>query len=86
MLNAEEKTALIEQAKNGNVDSLNVILDTYKSNVYAVAFAMLKNKEDAEDATQQALITIWRNIHHLKKLRHLRLGCITLLIHGVLIF
>lgn len=68
MLNAEEKTALIEQAKNGNVDSLNVILDTYKSNVYAVAFAMLKNKEDAEDATQQALITIWRNIHHLKKL------------------
>lgn len=67
MLNAEEKTALIEQAKNGNVDSLNVILDTYKSNVYAVAFAMLKNKEDAEDATQQALITIWRNIHHLKK-------------------
>lgn len=68
MLNAEEKTALIEQAKNGNVDSLNVILDTYKSNVYAVAFAMLKNKEDAEDATQQALITIWRNIHHLKKI------------------
>lgn len=68
MLNVEEKTALIEQAKNGNVDSLNVILDTYKSNVYAVAFAMLKNKEDAEDATQQALITIWRNIHHLKKI------------------
>lgn len=68
MLNAEEKTALIEQAKNGNVDSLNVILDTYKSNVFAVAFAMLKNKEDAEDATQQALITIWRNIHHLKKI------------------
>lgn len=68
MLNAEEKTALIEQAKNGNADSLNVILDTYKSNVYAVAFAMLKNKEDAEDATQQALITIWRNIHHLKKI------------------
>ena len=68
MLNAEEKTALIEQAKNGNVDSLNIILDTYKSNVYAVAFAMLKNKEDAEDATQQALITIWRNIHHLKKI------------------
>lgn len=67
MENFEEITQIIKQAKNGNIDSLNILLDTYKERVYAIAFAVLKSKEDAEDAAQQTLITVWRNIHKLKK-------------------
>lgn len=57
---------LVLQAKNGNADSLNTLLEANKNYIYAIAFALLKNKEDAEDAMQQALITVWQSIGSLE--------------------
>ena len=57
---------LVLQAKNGNAEALNTLLEANKNYIYAIAFALLKNKEDAEDAMQQALITVWHSINTLE--------------------
>jgi len=35
----------------------------YRKQMYAAAFRILRNKEDAEDAVQNALLGIARNMH-----------------------
>ncbi len=57
--------SLVWQAKNGNAQALNALLDANNGKIYAAAYALLKNREDAEDAMQQALIAVWQNIGKL---------------------
>ena len=57
---------LVIQAKNGDSNAINFLLDNNKSYIYAIAFAVLKNHEDAEDATQKTMITVWQNIGTLE--------------------
>ena len=46
--------------KNGNELDFNKLYDKYKSLVYGVAFAILKNKEDSEDIVQIVFLKIFR--------------------------
>lgn len=57
---------LILQAKSGNTDALNTLLTEKAENIYAISYAILKNKEDAKDAMQQSLITVWHSISSLE--------------------
>lgn len=57
---------LILQAKSGNTDALNTLLTEKAENIYAISYAILKNKEDAKDAMQQSLITVWQSISSLE--------------------
>lgn len=54
------------QAKSGNTDALNTLLTEKAENIYAISYAILKNKEDAKDAMQQSLITVWQSISSLE--------------------
>ncbi len=54
------------RAKNGDADALNLLLDNNISYIYAIAFALLKNREDAEDAVQKTMITVWQSIKTLE--------------------
>lgn len=58
---------LIQRAKKGNTDALNELIEKHKSIAFSIAFKYLKNKEDAEDITQNAFIIILRSI---KKFRN----------------
>ncbi|MBB1489786.1 sigma-70 family RNA polymerase sigma factor, partial [Oceanospirillum sp. D5] len=58
---------LIQRAKKGNIDALNELIEKYKSVAFSIAFKYLKNKEDAEDITQNAFIIVLRSI---KKFRN----------------
>lgn len=57
---------LVIRAKNGDYNAINLLLDNNKSCIYAIAFAVLKNHEDAEDATQKTMITVWHSIGTLE--------------------
>lgn len=57
---------MILQAKSGNADALNTLLTQKAENIYAMSYAILKNKEDAKDAMQQSLITVWHSISSLE--------------------
>ena len=57
------------QEQSGPVDlerSFNEIVEQYSDLAYSVAFRMLRNVEDAEDAVQEAYISAFKALPHFK--------------------
>ncbi len=54
---------LVKSAQAGNRESLTTILRLIERQVYQTAFYMLRNEQDALDATQEALIRIFKKIN-----------------------
>lgn len=56
---------------------------TYKQGMYAVAYGILHNKEDAEDAVQKAFISIANNFEKIKSLSGQELKpCIVIIVRN----
>lgn len=53
---------LVEQSCQGNVDAFEELIKDYKKSAYNIAFRVLRNKEDAEDASQESLIKVFKSI------------------------
>lgn len=53
---------LIEESQKGNVDAFEELIKEHKKSAYNIALRVLRNVEDAEDASQEALIKIFKNI------------------------
>ena len=58
-----QEAELIRAAKQGDRQALIQLLKEVETPLYRTAFYMLKNEQDALDATQEALIKIYKNIH-----------------------
>jgi len=58
---------LIHQAREGDNDSFARLVDNYTTRSYRIAFTILKNKHDAEDAVQEAFITAYHSLNKLEK-------------------
>lgn len=54
---------LIEQSRKGNVDAFEELIKDYKKSAYNIALRVLRNVEDAEDVSQEALIKVFKSIH-----------------------
>ncbi len=54
---------LIKQAKKGNEQALEELIGMYEQKIYSLALHLLKNSEEAYDASQDICIKIWRQIH-----------------------
>lgn len=61
MMNVDE-TSLIKRAQHGDQASFGLLIATYLSSVYAVAFRFVKNAENAEDLTQDVFLRVWKKI------------------------
>lgn len=55
---------LVEQSRDGNVDAFEDLIKDYKKSAYNIAFRVLRNVEDAEDASQEALIKVFKSIRN----------------------
>lgn len=55
---------LVEQSRKGNVDAFEELIKDYKKSAYNIALRVLRNVEDAEDASQEALIKVYKNIQN----------------------
>ncbi len=55
---------LIEQSRQGNVEAFEELIKDYKKVAYNIALRVLRNVEDAEDASQEALIKVFKNIQN----------------------
>lgn len=53
---------LIKQSQKGNVDAFEELIKDYKKVAYNIALRVLRNKEDAEDISQEALLKVFKNI------------------------
>ncbi|MDP3387663.1 MAG: sigma-70 family RNA polymerase sigma factor [Eubacteriales bacterium] len=58
----EKEILLIKRSQKGDVDAFEELISDNTRFVYNIALKMLKNKEDAEDISQEALIKVYKNI------------------------
>lgn len=57
-----DEAALIQAAKQGDLDAFNRLVLAYQDMVYGQAYRMINEPEVAEDATQDAFISAYRNL------------------------
>jgi len=50
------ESTLIASAQNGDKKSVSLLVNKYSSRIYAVAFRLMQNEEDAEDVLQETFI------------------------------
>jgi RNA polymerase sigma-70 factor (ECF subfamily) len=61
MRNAQD-TDLLERLQSGDEHALAELADAYSTKIYQLAFRYLRNKEDAEEVTQDVLYKVHRNV------------------------
>lgn len=54
--------AIIEKIVGGNTDAFAVLVDQYKDMVYTLGLRMLKNREEAEEVSQDTFIKVFKSL------------------------
>jgi RNA polymerase sigma factor (sigma-70 family) len=62
----EEHASLLRDAIAGSERAFDALIGPLVEPGYRLAASMLENREEAEDAVQEATIKAWRNLHQLK--------------------
>jgi RNA polymerase sigma-70 factor (ECF subfamily) len=57
---------LVERAMHGDEEAFGLVVDRIGDSLYSVARRILRDTTLAEDATQQALLAMWRNLPKLR--------------------
>jgi len=61
-VNVSDEIAIIRRALSGDADALSALFAKGRTKLYNVAFSLLRNREDAEDAVQDALLSAYLNL------------------------
>jgi RNA polymerase sigma-70 factor, ECF subfamily len=61
-----DELQLIELCKENNLEAFEKLILTYETKIYNLCFYILKNKEDALDASQEVCIKIYKSIGKFK--------------------
>lgn len=59
-----EKTNIYELIKHGSTDGYRSAVKCYGPRIFALAFEIIGNREDAEEVTSDSLMKVFRNIGH----------------------
>ena len=62
----ENPASLLHEAIDGNERAFDALIGPLVDPGYRLAVSMLGDREEAEDAVQEATIKAWRNLHQLK--------------------
>jgi RNA polymerase sigma-70 factor (ECF subfamily) len=58
--------ALVRRARSGDAAAFETLVDTRIDRCYRLAWSILSNDADAADATQEALVSAWRQLPRLR--------------------
>lgn len=56
----------IDKVINGDTNAFSYLVDNYKSMVFSLAFKMTKNREEAEEISQDTFIKAYKNLNKFK--------------------
>src|SRR3954462_4185819 len=70
--------------QHANDDALAALVDQYASTLYRVAFSVLRNQQDAEDAVQEAFLRVLRHRETLGEIRDHRVWLVRIVWNIVL--
>jgi RNA polymerase sigma-70 factor (ECF subfamily) len=54
--------ALVKRIKRGDEEAFREMVERYHARVYSLSYGVLRNAEDAEEATQDSFLTLYRKI------------------------
>ena len=57
---------LVERARSGDASAFEELMQRYEEKVYRLAMGMIKNREDALDAVQDAFLSVFRKLDTFK--------------------
>ena len=57
-----EDAALVERVVQNDQSAYKLLVERYQGRLYAVAYGVLQNREDAREVTQEAFIKAYRNL------------------------
>ena len=57
---------LVERAVRGDADAFSSLVDASLDRQYAVATLILRDRDRAQDAVQEALVSAWRDLRSLR--------------------
>src|SRR5262249_7077056 len=57
--------ALVKRIKRGDEEAFREMVERYHARVYSLSYGVLRNAEDAEEATQDSFLTLYRKISTL---------------------
>src|SRR3979411_3051863 len=60
MMDANERE-VYRAAIHGDPDAFEMIIRTHSRTLFAIAYGILQNREEAEDAVQDALVKAWKS-------------------------
>ena len=63
----DDASVLAEQAQAGDAHALRPLLEQVRPRALAIAMKVLRNRDDAEDAVQDAMLKAWRNLHRFER-------------------
>ena len=58
---------LVDQCLDGDSAAFGLLVDTYRSSIYALAYSRVRNFHDAEDLAQETFIKAYRNLRTLNR-------------------
>lgn len=61
-----DEAVLIARVRSGETDLFLDLIRPYEGSIYRLAYSVLRNKEDAEDAAQEAVFKAFRHLEQLK--------------------
>ncbi len=62
-----DEKQLIEALKKNDSQAFQKLVNLYHEKIHAISYGFLRNKEDAEDITQEVFIEIHKNIHFFRE-------------------
>ena len=58
---------IISKCLNGEPEAFGILVDKYKSSIFAFVYTKLHNFHDAQDVTQEVFIKAYRELRTLKR-------------------
>jgi RNA polymerase sigma-70 factor (ECF subfamily) len=73
---------LVERAQQGDPKAFDRLTELIMDRLFSVAYRILRHTQSAEDATQQALVAIWRQLPQLRDPDRFEAWCYRLLVNA----
>ncbi len=64
---SDNEKALLEKAKNGDLDAFEKLIEGYQKKVFNIVYRMIGNPDDASELTQEVFIRVFRSIGSFKE-------------------
>lgn len=66
-VNTATDIEIIQQILAGNTEMYSLLINTYKNKVFSLAYAIVSNREDAEEITQDAFVKAFKGLPSFKE-------------------